>query len=278
MGVRYVFYGYTALALASGVLWAMGRAPFARSTAIVLCAGYVLFVVLAVVFPRLRVFTRAVWRGPRDARGVALTFDDGPHPTHTRAVLEVLERHGARATFFVIGRKAAQHPDVVREIVARGHAIGSHSADHARTYTFRSVRALHADQEESERVLTEILGSAPRLYRPPFGLVNPRIGQMIDERQLVHVHWSVKAMDGIASATVERVVRRVAPGLRDGAIVLLHDAAERDDRVPVAIEALPAILDAMRARNLPAVTVDELLGTATPALGEGARSAAGGRG
>lgn len=263
--MRYVFYGYTALALASGILWALQRPIWSRSASIALLAGYCALIVVAVVWPRLRVFTRAVWRGPRDARGVALTFDDGPHPTHTREVLDVLDRYGARATFFVIGRKAEAHPELLREIVARGHAIGSHSYDHGRGYTFRSVRALHADMDASDGAIEKILGRAPRLYRPPFGLVNPRIGRMIDERDLVHVHWSVKGIDGIASATADGVTRRVIPRLRDGAIVLLHDASERDDRAPVAIEALPQILDAMRARNLPAVTVEELLGGVTNA-------------
>lgn len=258
--MRYVFYGYTALALASGILWGLGRPPLSRSGSIALLVGYVVFIALAVVLPRLRVFTRAVSRGPRNARGVALTFDDGPHPIYTRRVLAVLERYGAHATFFVVGRKAAAHPDVVREIVARGHAIGSHSFDHSRAYTFRSVRALHDDMDACDRVIEEIVGHAPRLYRPPFGLVNPRIGRMIDERDLVHVHWSVKGIDGIARATADGVARRVIPSLRDGAIVLLHDAAERDDRAPIAADALPAILDAMRAQNLDAVTVGELLG------------------
>lgn len=261
--LRYVFYGYTALALASGLLAALGRAPFSRTAALVLLAGYVVFVGLAVAFPRMRVFTHAIWRGPAGARGVALTFDDGPHPEHTRRVLDLLDSHGVRATFFVIGAKAERHPEVVREIVARGHAVAGHSYDHVRTYTFRGVRALQADQDASDRVLGSLLGRAPRLFRPPFGLVNPRIGRLIEERGLVHVHWSVKAIDGVAGASADRVVARVVRGLRDGAIVLLHDAAERDDRPPVILEALPRILDAMRQHNLTGVTVEELLGSAS---------------
>ncbi|MDI1443189.1 polysaccharide deacetylase family protein [Polyangium sp. 6x1] len=222
-------------------------------------AAYTAIVLSGVLFLRLRMFVDAVCRGPNDARGVALTFDDGPNPRHTPKVLAELDRAKVKATFFVIGKKAEAHPEIVRDIVARGHALGSHGYAHPRTFAMLSTSAVRADIERSLVVLEKITGRRPSLFRPPIGHTNPRIAKVVDELDLTVVGWSVRAIDGLASADAARVTARVTRGLEDGAIVLLHDAAERDDHVPASLAALPRILEGMRAKNLDGVTVTELM-------------------
>jgi peptidoglycan/xylan/chitin deacetylase (PgdA/CDA1 family) len=218
-------------------------------------AAYTSFVTLGVLVPRLQMFADVVWRGPAGSRGVALTFDDGPHPIHTRAVLDRLDEAGAKATFFVVGRKASQHPDVVREIVRRGHLVGIHGDRHDRGLAFRTLATVRADLAKAISTVVETTGQRPALFRPAVGQTNPRIAQAATELDLTIVGWSIRARDGIRTRP-ERIIARVVPRLRDGSIVLLHDAAEYDDRVPAAPAALARILTAMHANRLPAVRVD----------------------
>ncbi|MET0593915.1 MAG: polysaccharide deacetylase family protein [Polyangiaceae bacterium] len=220
--------------------------------ALALYAGLITWGVLD---PSLGMFADVVWEGPEGSHGVALTFDDGPHPQWTRAVLDTLEGAGARATFFVIGEKVEKHADLVREIAARGHLVGVHGSRHDRLLSLRSARDVRADLTRAVELLTKMTGVRPRLYRPAVGQTNPRIARVAAELGLTIVGWSVRGRDGVR-ASAEDVARRVVDGLRDGAIVLLHDAAERDDREPAAPAALPYILAAMRKKELDPVRLD----------------------
>ncbi|APR83701.1 Polysaccharide deacetylase [Minicystis rosea] len=224
-------------------------------------AGYLLLLGAGIAFLRLGMFVDVVWRGPREARGVALTFDDGPSPEHTPRILDQLDEAGAKATFFVIAKKALAHPDVLRSIAARGHAIGVHGYDHDRLLALRSPARVSDDIEKAIDAVTSITGKRPVLYRPPVGLTSPRVAQALEWFDVTVVGWSVRALDGVKGATSDRVVHRVTRGLRDGAIILLHDAAERDDFRPVSLEALPRILEAMRLRDLEGVRLDTWIGT-----------------
>jgi len=222
-------------------------------------AIYVALLLLGVFFLRLQMFVDAVCHGTGDVRGVALTFDDGPCPIHTPRVLDMLDSAGVRATFFVIGYKADAHPDIVRDIVKRGHVVGSHGYAHSRAFSLLSKAAVRHDIERSLVCIETITGARPALFRPPIGHTNPRIARVVDELGLTVVGWSARALDGVASADPDRVVGRIVPKLEDGAIVLLHDAAEHDDHTPASIEALPKILAALDRKNLVGVTVTSLM-------------------
>ncbi|MDB4941685.1 MAG: Polysaccharide deacetylase [Labilithrix sp.] len=226
----------------------------------VLAAALYLGILFSGVFVlRLRMFVDAVVRGPRDARGVVLTFDDGPDPVHTRDVLDALDRHEAKATFFVIGRKAEEHPDVVREILARGHSVGVHGFGHDRLFAMRGSRRVREDLERAVRSLEKITGETPTLFRPPIGHTNPTIARVVDQLDLTTVGWSVRARDGLASTRPADVIARITPGLADGAIVLLHDAPERGERKPAGVTALPELLEKIAARNLRVVPLASFL-------------------
>ncbi len=235
----------------------VGPPPFEIS---VLCAiAYVALVVVGVLNLRLRMFADAVVRGPSDARGVVLTFDDGPDPEHTRAVLDALDRAKAKATFFVIGAKAEKHRDVVKEIVDRGHTVGVHGFEHDRLFSLRGPRRVERDLARAVKTLQEITGERPTLFRPPVGHTNPTIARIADRLELTTIGWSVRARDGLAGTKPDDVVVRIKRGLADGAIVLLHDAAERGDRKPAGVEALPRVLDAIAEQNLSVVPLGDWL-------------------
>jgi len=229
--------------------------PLPLWVALAAFVAYVAIALLGVFVPRLEMFADILWRGPCDLPEVALTFDDGPHPEHTPRVLGLLDEAGAKATFFLLGAKVEAHPDIARRIVERGHGIGIHGYTHDRFQSLRRPNRIQQDLERALRAVEDATGTRCSLFRPPVGLVSPRTDTAADKLGLTIVAWSVRGRDGVASARHRDVAVRVRRGLRPGAIVLLHDAAERDDRCPAGVEALPAIIDAIHAEGLKAVDV-----------------------
>ncbi len=246
-------------------IWSVLRAPLPLRSVLACAAAYAALTTLGVLWLRLRMYVDALVRGPRGARGVALTFDDGPHPVHTRAVLEALDAASAQATFFLIAHKAEREPELVREILARGHAVGLHSYAHDRLFSLRSAGYVRRDLARGLAVLEQITGARPKLFRPPIGHTNPIIARIVDELDLTVVGWSVRARDGLARTTPSDVLRRVLPDARDGAIVLLHDAAETGDREPAGVRALPELLARLHAERLEVVPLARFLPDAAPA-------------
>jgi len=218
----------------------------------------VLYATWGVLWPQCGMYGDALARGKTGTRRVALTFDDGPHPVTTRAVLELLRQSDARATFFVLGHKVEAHPDVIREIHAAGHTLGIHGFQHDRLFSFRSPRYAQKQVERTRQAIARACGVMPSLFRPPVGFASYRTFRGAERARARIIAWSVRSLDGLASADPSRVAKRVIERLEDGAIVLLHDAAERDDFTPASIAALPEILRALRERGLAAVGVDRL--------------------
>ncbi len=213
---------------------------------------------LGVAFPHLGYFGPAIGHVPGRPGRVALTFDDGPHPDHTRGALDALDAAGGRATFFLVGDSVDRHADVAREISARGHEIGLHSRSHDDLLALRGRRAVDRDFAQAEEIFERVLGMRPTLYRPPAGVASPAIHAVARARGYTIVGWSVRGMDGVRTSP-ERVRAR-ARRASDGDIVLLHDAIRRrDDVVPAGARALAGILDDLADRRLRTVTVTDLI-------------------
>ena len=241
---------------------AAGRAPSGWWAA-ALAFTLVSTVGLGVFYAQLGLFARPIVAAdPVGSAGtLALTFDDGPDPTSTRRVLDLLESRGHRGTFFVIAKKGAAQPALLREIAARGHGLANHSLDHARTTAFLPPAQLADELARAEAILCVARGtSVPgRWFRAPVGIVSPRVAQAAQRARLELVSWTRTARDGTRGATVDAALRRLRPALRAGSILVLHDGAERDDRVPIASAVLEALLDELDARLLRSVTLDDLL-------------------
>jgi peptidoglycan-N-acetylglucosamine deacetylase len=184
---------------------------------------------------------------PAGAR-LALTFDDGPDPDATPAVLDALAAAGAAATFFLVGEQVEAQPSLAREIASRGHAIGLHGHRHVEQDDLEDVEA---DFERARVLVEEATGTAPALYRPPYGRFSEESYEQCLRRGLQPVYWSGWGCDWepIPAARIADVaIRDLAPG----AIVLLHDSARyayRQSALPTA-EALPEILAAASERGL----------------------------
>lgn len=213
-----------------------------------------------IFFLNLAVFLDVVSHGEPGARAVSLTFDDGPHPVHTGRVLDALDEAGAKGTFFVIGAKAEAYPDVIADIVRRGHEVGLHSYAHDHLLFLRNEAKIVEDLRRTQDAIEQAAGVRPKLFRPPVGFSSPRTRVAVRDLGLCVVGWSARAFDGAGRPTPAQVVSRIEPTLRDGAIVLLHDAPERGDDAPTSLAALPELIRLLRARGLEAVTVSSLIG------------------
>jgi peptidoglycan/xylan/chitin deacetylase (PgdA/CDA1 family) len=196
---------------------------------------------------------------------VALTFDDGPHPEWTPRVLDALDQVGAKATFFVLGRNAAAHPQLVLETSRRGHEVGTHLFSHSRGMVSND-RHFEEEVRKSKDLLEPLLGEPLKWLRFPYGERGAQRPRAIRARfALETVHWTFSSHDASARGA-EEVVTRVSAGLRAGAIVLLHDALsdEAELRAPyvadrtATVAALPGIGALLAARGLAAVTLSEL--------------------
>lgn len=219
-------------------------------------------IMAGVLEPRLGMFADVINRGDPlpDAPRVALTFDDGPSLEHTPRVLDALSAGDARATFFVIAKKlTGERAALVRRMHERGHAIACHSFEHDRLFALRSEQRVRDDLLQALRTIEDVTGASTKLFRPPIGHTNPTIARVAEELDLDVIGFSVRGYDGTRGARADKVRSRVISGLRDGAIVLLHDGAERDDFAPLAPEVLPDVIAAMRAKDLEGVTVEAMI-------------------
>jgi peptidoglycan/xylan/chitin deacetylase (PgdA/CDA1 family) len=158
-----------------------------------------------------------------DAHGVALTFDDGPHPVGTPAVLALLARAGARATFFVIGEQVRRRPELAAEIVAAGHVIAVHGDRH-RNQLRLSDAAVRDDLARGTAAIEDATGVQPRWHRPPFGVYSPAGLRAAREAKLEPLLWSRWGKDWRKFTTPARIASRATRDLHAGDVILLHDA------------------------------------------------------
>ena len=212
-------------------------------------AGYAL-PALAAAWPPLR---RPLGIEDRTAagRGYALTFDDGPHPQGTPAVLEILARAGVAATFFLVGEQVARDAALAREIVAAGHRVGLHCHRH-RNLLRLSPRQVRDDIDRARELIEDATERRTALYRPPYGVLNAyalRLARSRGWRTLLWSHWG---RDWEAQATAATILARVTGGAGEGAVLLLHDA---DDYSAAGswrrtAAALPHVIDTLAERGL----------------------------
>jgi peptidoglycan/xylan/chitin deacetylase (PgdA/CDA1 family) len=240
-------------AAATAVALAPGSWPWIAGTVFANHLG----LAAATMTPRSRLLGPNLSRLPEAAarRGeVALTFDDGPDPEVTPRVLDLLAASGARATFFCIGRRARAHPELVAEIVRRGHRVENHTWSHPNAFACYPPGAIRRELLRAQEALAETAGRLPRYFRAPAGIHNVFLDPLLHAQSLVLVSWTRRGFDTVERRP-ERVAGRLLRGLAGGDVLLLHDGSVARDRhgVPVVLEVLPRLLDALAARGLTGV-------------------------
>jgi peptidoglycan-N-acetylglucosamine deacetylase len=192
--------------------------------------------------------------------GVAITIDDGPDPGVTPRVLALLAEHRAHATFFCVGELVERYPDLAREIVARGHHIENHSQRHRHDFSLMGPRRMAAEISRAQDSILRVTGEGPLFFRAPAGLRNPFLDPVLARLQLRLASWTRRGFDTVR-ADADAVFRRLAGGLRDGDILLLHDGNAARSRAgnPVIVEVLPRLLELLAEKQLRPVTLRSAL-------------------
>lgn len=199
-------------------------------------------------------------RGPAQ-RFVSLTFDDGPSPLYTPAILDVLKEKGVKATFFVLGRHVEKYPDIARRISEEGHDIGNHTYSHRDLAP--STRALVLGEVgRAHQAIRETVGVSPFLFRPPRGMYSNAVRKLLLEEGYRIVLWTVSALDW-RGLSPQRMLRRVKRYLRPGGIILFHDSGalirREGARRTNTVSALPLIIDWLCEEGYEPVPVSEML-------------------
>jgi peptidoglycan/xylan/chitin deacetylase (PgdA/CDA1 family) len=238
-------------ALAAGLRFA-GRRP------ILACCAIGLSLAIGVggfgaLYPRSQVFGPAVWRGDPSARVVALTFDDGPNPLYTPAILDILRQQNVKATFFMVGKFVDRYPEIARRVVQEGHAVGNHTYTHPDLVT-EKPKDIGEEIVRTQEAILRATGVRCSLFRPPYGMRTPLVFKQTRREGLQVVEWSVSSQDWRHPGT-EVIVKRILRRTRAGAIFLFHDG--RGDRSQT-VEALPIIIEALRRQGYSFATVPEL--------------------
>lgn len=200
---------------------------------------------------------RAVDAASRAHRRVALTFDDGPNDPHTLRIADILEAHGARGTFFAVGKAVAARPDIARELVRRGHLLAAHSYGHGKLDVFT---AGYPELRRVQQVMQQHVGVLPAFYRPPYGVSTEMMLDVVAAEGMVTVNWDISTHDW-ETRDGATIARRALKRVKNGSIIVLHDGCEGDvtgDR-SATVDALPAILTGLAQRGLRAVRLDALL-------------------
>jgi peptidoglycan/xylan/chitin deacetylase (PgdA/CDA1 family)/ubiquinone/menaquinone biosynthesis C-methylase UbiE len=211
--------------------------------------------------PNSSVWAPTVWRAKGPVNAVALTFDDGPDRAVTLKVLDILEAKQVPGTFFVVGERVRDNVDIVQAIDGAGHLVGNHSDRHGLMFHFQLWQRLRSEIDTCNTRIRDAIGKEPLLFRSPQGFKSPCLGDVLRERGMTAIGWQVRGLDA-GWRDEQAIVKRIVGGAKAGGVVTLHDGSGLGgtaDRTPT-LQALPLLIDGLRARGLQLVRLDQLLG------------------
>ncbi|OCT12722.1 hypothetical protein A8709_28430 [Paenibacillus pectinilyticus] len=188
---------------------------------------------------------------------VALTFDDGPDEKYTPRILDILKKEQVKATFFVVGEHAKQHPQMMKKIVDEGHAIGNHSWDHL-NLAQAATDKIQSEISSTDDVIKQITGVAPKLFRAPYGAVSPQVVKESQGSGHQIIGWSVDTLDWDGKS-VAQILANVRKEVSPGAIILQHFAGGKHGDLNNTVQALPQIIAYLKQKGYTLVTVPELI-------------------
>lgn len=183
---------------------------------------------------------------------ISITFDDGPNPHFTPKVLKLLKENNSKATFFLIGKNAEKHPEIVRQIITEGHTIGNHSYSHSKNFGFFSSEKVAAELIKTNSILKEITGKDVKMFRPPFGVTNPNIKKALSKTKHFSIGWSKRSFD-TTNLSETKILKRITSNLKKGDIILLHDTSAK------TVAVLEQLLLTLQSHKLQSIPVDCLL-------------------
>jgi peptidoglycan/xylan/chitin deacetylase (PgdA/CDA1 family)/ubiquinone/menaquinone biosynthesis C-methylase UbiE len=229
------------------------------SRAIVPLAVFIILCLVAPFFPGLWFFMPVITHGAKQKNAVALTFDDGPSPETTPLLLDLLEKYGLHATHFVIGSKAASYPDLIKGILSQGHDLGNHSMTHDVFLMLKSSKVLGEEILQCQRVLAGY-GVRPLMFRPPVGIVNPRLWPELLEQGLSCITFSRRGRD-YGNRRIQGIARRILKQVKAGDVIMLHDCAPKTKgQINLWLQEIEEVITVVQAKGLQIIPLSALIG------------------
>jgi peptidoglycan/xylan/chitin deacetylase (PgdA/CDA1 family) len=211
------------------------------------------FVILVVgsFFISLNFHLKAYCNNPLETdKKIALTFDDGPNEI-TLSILEILEKYNVKAAFFCIGKNIEKHPEILKQIVEKGHTVGNHSYSHSNFFDFYRKNRVIGEILKTDSLIESVSGKKVQLFRPPYGVTNPSIRKALEVTKHKVIGWNIRSLDGVLKdekIIFARIKNRIVPG----GIVLLHDA-------PHTVTILERLMLHLESIEYKVVSIEELL-------------------
>jgi peptidoglycan/xylan/chitin deacetylase (PgdA/CDA1 family) len=230
--------------------------PLSRGIVSYVIGIHVIILYFGIRYLSFNFFFKSLCKKGDAKKQCALTFDDGPDPTCTPQVLDLLDRFNFQATFFVVAENALRHRDICTMIIARGHTIACHDLHHAYTSNFRMAKKMTYEIKQAQSIIASICGVMPRFYRPPIGLSNPHLRTALAKTSMICIGWSHSAGD--AGNRRRSSFSHFVSLPEDGAVILLHDVLPIPEYKNDFFSSLEAMLRRLQTEQFEVVTVDKL--------------------
>ncbi|MCW3467530.1 polysaccharide deacetylase family protein [Chitinophaga nivalis] len=197
-------------------------------------------------------YIKVLSRAATTEKVVALTFDDGPQPAHTPAILDMLQAHGVPAGFFCIGKHIVGNEHLLKRIHDEGHVIGNHTYSHHFWFDMYGSRRMRGDMGDMDNITQTVTGLRPRLFRPPYGVTNPNLAKAIQTGGYLPVGWNIRSLDTVATDKTA-LLHKIISQLQPGAVILLHDTCR------ITADILPQLIADIRAKGYRLERIDKML-------------------
>ncbi|MEP7107074.1 MAG: polysaccharide deacetylase family protein [Ferruginibacter sp.] len=237
------------LVFATGLHWYAGIPVFVYPVLLLLYSGIVFY---GCYFVHSNFFLPVICSAKTDKKEIAISFDDGPANQYTPEILEVLNRHGVKAAFFCIGNRIGENEKLFQRLLEEGHMIGNHSYSHHILFDLLSFKKMLGDLKMMDHEMEKLTGLQPKLFRPPYGVINPNLKKAIIHGGYIPVGWSVRSLDTVIKDE-KTLFDRISKSLKPGAIFLFHDTSK------TTLAVLHAFLKEVMASGYEIVRLDKML-------------------
>lgn len=193
----------------------------------------------------------AFYQAKTEEKIIAVTFDDGPN-ANTLRILDILEKHHVKASFFCIGKNVSGNETILKKTFDAGHIIGNHSFSHDYLYDLKSTSAFEADMQQANAAIEKVIGKTPLYFRPPYGVTTPGIAKAVKKFKYHVIGWNIRSLD-TKGEKPEVVLKRIENKLKPGSIVLLHDTVTGTEIV------VDRLLELLKEKNYKVVPLNELI-------------------
>jgi len=239
--------------LAAGLLFF-----FDARLAVIPLAFYLALCFISPFLPRASIFLPIISRGKSGKKAVSITFDDGPDPMTTPALLRLLLKHDIKASFFVLGKKAIEHPELIEEILSQGHIVGNHSFSHDYFLMLRRSRTLFKEIASAQEILKGF-GIIPLAFRPPQGITSPRLRTVLLKLGMYTINFSCRVMDG-GNRRVRRLSAKILKRVRPDDIILLHDLRPKKEALYSNwLNEIELLFSGLKARGFSVLPLSDLI-------------------